>query len=185
MTIKNTGQQNNQARTLGIVNSIHKGIRKGEGYAFLSPLELNSTAFLFLHASDLVNEDWENLSIGNWVQFELVEMPKGPAATHASIYMPTEEEKMKRQLGSYGSTPSMARGVNPRSQRLDGLTRVEAKHMYKRGAMTRTEYYLHMSENGLQSVASYFGSNYRAGDREANVRRILESIKESEENKNN
>jgi cold shock CspA family protein len=174
-------QQNSDNRTLGIVNSIHKD----KGYAFISPLELQSTDFIFLHANEMCEEDWDKLQIGSWAMFEIKQKTKGPAAILVELYFPTEKEKMKRQLGSYGSTPSMARGVNPRSQRLDGLTQHEAKHMHRRGAMTSKEYYLHMSENGLQSAARYFGSDYKTGDREANVRRILESIRDSHENKRN
>lgn len=168
-----TGQQNSEERIIGIVNSIHKG----KGYAFISPLELHSADFIFLHANEMSEEDWQKIKTGSWVRFEVKKLIKGPTAIHAELYFPSEEEKMRRQLGRYGSTPSMARGANPRSQRSDGLTQQEAKHMHKRGAMTSKEYYLHMSENGLQSAMRYFGSTYKSGDREANVRRILEVIR--------
>ena len=100
------------------------------------------------------------------------------------ISEPTDEEKVHRQLIIYRDVNGMGCGTNPGSHRLDGLSMKEAKNRHRRGQMSSSDYYVNMSENGLQAAANYYGSIYKEGNREETVRGLIEVIakKQSLEN---
>ena len=81
---------------------------------------------------------------------------------------------VERQLTIYRNVNGMSGGSNPRSHRLDGLSSKKAKARLKRGQMSQKDYFLNMSENGLRTAA---GENFVEGDREATIRKHLESIR--------
>lgn len=158
-------------RLFAILNSTH-----GDRYAFLAPLVARSADFIYLSRSRLTHGDWSALQPGCWIEFELASGPNGLFALEAMLITPSLEDRQRRLLLAYSKTHAMAEGVNPRSQRLDGLTGVQAKNLHSRGFMTRDQFYGWMSENGLQSVAKSWGVAYTPGEREAVVRGILAAI---------
>jgi hypothetical protein len=87
-------------------------------------------------------------------------------------------QRQARLCERYSATPSMAGGVNPRSHRLDGLTYGEAKRLLRSGRMSPRDWYLNMSENGLQQVLGRLGLKSNPGDREATVRALLDKLNE-------
>ena len=156
---------------LGKINSVH------EHHVFVTPEVRNSNEFIYVSKSAFSNSDLDDLKVGGWVKLSGIHATeKGLRARAAVKHDPSENELMRRQLIRYSKTHSMAKGVNPRSQRSDGFDGEEAKKMMRRGAMSLDDYYGHMSENGLQSVAKSYGTPFVPGSREANIRAILEAV---------
>ncbi len=152
------------------INSVH------EDHAFVAPEIRNSNEFIYVSKRAFSNSDLDRLKVGGWVKLSGIHATEeGLRAKAAVMHDPSETELVRRQLGLYSKTPSMAKGVNPRSQRSDGLDGGEAKKMKNRGAMSLDDYYGHMSENGLQAAAKVKGIPFIPGRREANIRAILEA----------
>lgn len=53
-----------------------------KGFGFIS--REGETKDLFFHAKELVDVAFEDLKVGDAVTFEIVDSPKGPAATNVS-----------------------------------------------------------------------------------------------------
>ena len=135
---------------------------------------------VFFHRSTCESGLFDDLSGLDWVEFELHESKKGPDAREARLVSRFEaslEQRVERGRSRY--TGAMAAGRNPGSLRLDGLTRVEAKNMEKRGLMSQRDFYAFMSEHGIRQVARQAGITFERGSRLALVEAIVESKRKS------
>ena len=130
----------------------------------------------WLRNQDYLPSDQRLPRIGDWVEYDLVDHPRGPRAANAVPCSLGIDEKMRRLLRQYGD----AMLDNHGSLRLDGLTRLESKEFKERGIIGLRDYYACMSENGLRQVAIRWRVDYEAGDRIKVARRIVDAIERND-----
>ena len=151
-------------------------------HAFMSPVELHGTPYIYLAKGSLSSDcKWRDLDIGTWMSFELDPNNHGhdkPRAINAHALEVTQEDLMERLRQRYNCVGSMNKNYG--SLRLDGLSMQEAKKIAKCGAMSDEAYYAFMSENGLRSTSKSYDVEFNPGDRLETARRIVEAIERKE-----
>ncbi len=136
-------------RKLGIIRSVNPG----RGFGIIEPQHMYSSESLFFHQNDLLGGTIGEMKQGDWVDFVEGPMRRGrKSAVEVKSASPRMEDKIDRQIEKYETVPSMRKGVNPRSQRLDGLTSDEARKLRRHGQMDDSDYFGNMSVNGLMSI---------------------------------
>ena len=158
-------------RTCGVIEAIepNQGV-------WLSPLTKDSREQVWLAMAEIDPATKSRVKVGAWIEFELLVASAAPIAIRGRVIEPTPLQRQARLCERYSATPSMAGGTNPRSHRLDGLTSDEARGLLKRGRMTQRDYYLNMSENGLQQHLTRAGLTGHRGDRESIVCQLLAQL---------
>ena len=158
-------------RICGVIEAI----QANQG-VWLSPLQKDSREQVWIAMAEIKEVAGRRVRVGAWIECDLLVASDAPMGVRAEVIEPTPLQRQARLCERYSETPSMARGVNPRSHRLDGLTYDEAKRLWKSRRMSDRDWYLNMSENGLQQHLKRAGLDGLVGDREFIVRQLLEQL---------
>lgn len=158
-------------RICGVIETV-----KANQGVWLSPLQKDSRDQVWIAMAEIKEVAGRRVRVGAWIECDLLVASESPVGVRGEIIEPTPLQRQARLCERYSATPSMAGGVNPRSHRLDGLTYGEAKRLLRSGRMSPRDWYLNMSENGLQQHLNRAGLDGLVGDRESIVRQLLEQL---------
>jgi hypothetical protein len=158
-------------RICGVIETV-----KANQGVWLSPLQKDSRDQVWIAMAEIKEVAGRRVRVGAWIECDLLLASESPIGVRGEIIQPTPLQRQARLCERYSATPSMAGGVNPRSHRLDGLTYGEAQRLLRSGRMSPRDWYLNMSENGLQQHLNRAGLDGLVGDRESIVRQLLEQL---------